>query len=267
MGEARYVRPPAVAGRFYPADATALAEAVDRYVQGGVAGALPSVRALLVPHAGYLYSGPVAGRAYATLPRDGRIRTVYLLGPSHYHSLDMAGLSSADAFATPLGEIPVDRRASERLLTGHPLRIAADPAHAPEHSLEVQLPFLQRVLGDVAIVPILLTLPSRDDLARDLAARLRGDPAALLIVSTDLSHHHPYETAARLDRRYIDAVLTGDRAGVLAGEACGRAAVAVLVAVAAELGWTAHLLDLRNSGDTAGPRDAVVGYAAVAYTG
>ncbi|MFZ0323790.1 MAG: AmmeMemoRadiSam system protein B, partial [Actinomycetes bacterium] len=195
------VRGPAVAGTFYPFDATTLARDVDHYVAQGetlLRRSAPvdplSVRALVVPHAGYIYSGPVAGSAYALLPAlRGRIRGVLLLGPAHYIPVRGCAVSSADAFATPLGVVPVDVAARDVVLEA-PCVFVDDAAHAPEHSLEVQLPFLQRTLGDISVVPLVVGVsdPHRE---AELIAPFLADPSWLVIVSSDLSHYLEYGAA------------------------------------------------------------------------
>jgi hypothetical protein len=216
-------------------------------------------KALIVPHAGYAYSGPVAAHAYATLvPHGRRIRRAVIVGPAHRAYLD--GLASADAsaFATPLGDVRVDVEALSRAIGVVPdARV-----HAREHSLEVQLPFLQRIAPSAKIAPIAVGRAAPEFVARVLE-RLWGGDETVVIVSSDLSHHLPYRTgratdeatAARISR--LDATLGP-------AEACGCVGINGLLRVARARGMRADLVDLRNSGDTAGTRDSVVGYAAVA---
>ncbi|MFO7634290.1 MAG: AmmeMemoRadiSam system protein B [Caldilinea sp.] len=265
---AETLRAAAVAGHFYPAVAARLAATVQHYLNRAMTPPLDRVRALLTPHAGYVCSGPVAGAAFAALrglPEDDRI--VYLLGPAHYKAVHGIGLSSARAFATPLGEAPVAAEQMTTLLaTG--LAHIDDLAHAPEHCLEVELPFLQCALaGRFAIAPMLLDdeadLPA---LAEFLAEELARRPADLLVVSSDLSHHHPYEEAVRRDRTLLKAIRAGDLSAVCQGEACGLAPIRCLLWVAERLDWRAHILAYANSGDTCGLRHDVVGYGAAAFT-
>jgi AmmeMemoRadiSam system protein B len=213
-------------------------------------------------------SGPVAGAAFAALrglPEDDRI--VYLLGPAHYKAVHGIGLSSAQAFATPLGETPVAAEQMATLLAAGLAHID-DLAHAPEHCLEVELPFLQCALaGRFAIAPMLLDeeadLPA---LAEFLAEELTRRPVDLLVVSSDLSHHHPWEEAMRCDRELLKAIRAGDMSAVCHGEACGLVPICCLLLVAERLDWRAHILAYANSGDTCGLHHDVVGYGAAAFT-
>lgn len=265
---AEMIRAAAVAGRFYPAAADRLFATVQNYLNQGMTQQPGCVRALLAPHAGYVCSGPVAGAAFAALrglPEDER--TVYLLGPAHYKAVHGIGLSSARAFATPLGEAPVAAEQTTKLLTTGLAHID-DLAHTPEHCLEVELPFLQCALtGRFAIVPMLLDdeadLPA---LAEFLAEELMLRPIDLLVVSSDLSHHHPYEDAVRRDRNLLEAIQAGDVSAVRHGEACGLIPIRCLLLVAKRLDWKAHILAYANSGDTCGSRYDVVGYGAAAFT-
>lgn len=261
------VRPAAVAGRFYPGRANALAREVDAYLEAAQALARPLCAAapkmLLVPHAGYVYSGPVAASAYVCVaPRRGRIRRVVLLGPAH--RVAVGGLSAplVDAFDTPLGRCLLDREAIAAL-DGLPQIGAGDLAHAQEHSLEVQLPFLQRVLGEFRLVPLLVGDAAPEQVA-EVLERLWGGDETLVVVSSDLSHYLPYAEARRRDEATMARVLALD-ARLDRDEACGAAPLAGALLAARRHGLVPRLLDLRNSGDTAGDRERVVGYAAVAF--
>jgi hypothetical protein len=260
------VRPPAVAGAFYPDDAVLLAGNVDGYLADAERHPELAPRALVAPHAGYLYSGPVAGSAFATLRgAAGRFRRVVLLGPSHYVPFAGLALSSADAFATPLGRVPVDAGAREAL-AGLSQVLLADAPHEREHSLEVELPFLQRTLGEFRLVPLAVGEASDEQVAQVLARLTgEGDGETLIVVSTDLSHYHSYDTARRLDQRTSAAIeaLRPEAIGDL--DACGRVPLRGLLAWARTRGLAATCLDLRNSGDTAGPHERVVGYGAYAF--
>jgi AmmeMemoRadiSam system protein B len=261
------VRPPAVAGTFYPAGPDTLSRAIrDCFAAaraGGGDGVRRSPKALVVPHAGYIYSGPVAASAYLRLmaARDTVTRIV-LLGPAHRVAVHGLAVSSADAFATPLGLVTVDAGARERVLT-LPAVAVNDDAHALEHSLEVQLPFLQTVLGDVAVLPLVVGTCATSDMTAVLDLVWGGDDT-VVIVSTDLSHYHRYADAVVLDQRTVAAIVAlraeeiGDR------DACGAYPLRGLLAAASTRHMTAELLDARNSGDTAGDRERVVGYGAVA---
>jgi hypothetical protein len=208
-----------------------------------------------------VYSGPVAASAFARIaPLRGRIRRVVLIGPSHHVALRGLAVPSAGAFATPLGDVPVDRAAVERLL-GLPQVVERDDAHAREHSLEVQLPFLQQVLGEFALVPLAAGDASAEEVA-EVLERFLDEPQTLIVVSTDLSHYHDYTTARRMDAATSRAI-EELRPELLGREsACGRVAVGGLLVLARRRGLSVRTLDLRSSGDTAGPRDQVVGYGA-----
>lgn len=258
------VRPPAVAGRFYPADATLLAETVDRLVADvQVLAEEPVAAAYVVPHEGYPYSGPVAASVYARL-RGRAVRRVVLLGPSHYVPLGSIAAPATSSFATPLGEVPVDPAA--RALPGV---VVDEVPHAAEHSLEVQLPFLQRVLpGEWTLLPLIVGRVEATAVA-DLLTELTGgattvDLDTVVLVSTDLSHYLPYDAARWRDRRTASYVLGRDPDAIRRDDACGCYALRGLVEHARVAGRRVRLLDLRNSGDTAGDRSRVVGYGAFA---
>lgn len=259
------IRPPAVAGAFYSDRPDKLAAAVESLLGQAQDAGLGPVRALIAPHAGYRYSGPIAASAFRQLRAsgNGQRRTVYLLGPAHYVYVDSIALSPAEAFETPVGLAAQNRAAIDELLArGRAYRL--DPlAHEPEHSLEVELPFLQATLHDWDLVAMLCGQPDVAQVAADLASRLR--PGDLVVVSSDLSHFYPYETAQALDRAFLDALVAGDVQRAAQGEACGLQPILILMRLAQLQGWTPHLLDYRNSGDTSGDRRRVVGYAAVAY--
>lgn len=262
------VRRAAVAGRFYPANPAALARTVRQYLDEAKTADLPAPRAVIAPHAGYICSGVAAAASFRTLTQlaPGEY-TVYLMGPAHWMPVHGVGLSGADSFETPLGVTPVATdKVRELVSMGAPYRLA-DDAHAPEHCLEVELPFLQTVLSDCRIVPMLFDEAADPDrVAYDLAVRLHEDTRSLVVVSSDLSHYLPYEEAQQVDRELLAAVAAGDASAVRQGQACGILPILALMAVARRLGWTAHVVDYRNSGDTCSPRREVVGYGAVVYT-
>jgi AmmeMemoRadiSam system protein B len=259
------VRPPAVAGLFYPADETALAGEVVRHlaraVTEGPAGAPP--KALIVPHAGYVYSGPVAAHAYRLLADVRGITRVVLLGPVHHVPVRGLALPEAEAFATPLGEVPVDLAAADAI-RGLPQVCVSAAAHAPEHSLEVQLPFLQHQLGAFRLLPLAVGDASPEEVAECLE-RVWGGPETLIVVSSDLSHYLPYDAARRVDRDTAEAILALKEAAIDHHHACGATPVWGLLLVARRKGLRVEMLDLRNSGDTEGDRDRVVGYGAFAF--
>ena len=256
------VRPTAVAGVFYPADATTLLAEVRRLLEEVPPAPAPCPPvAVIVPHAGFRYSGPVAACAYARLaPLRARVRTVVLVGPAHYGATTPIALSSASAFDTPLGPVPVDRAAVERVLALPGTRVD-DRAHEPEHCLEVQLPFLLATLGDIAIVPVLAE-PGAQDVVAALLETLWNGPDVLPVVSSDLSHYLSYEAARTWDRATADAIEALDGDAIPERAACGCAGVRALLGVARSRRLRARTVDLRSSGDTAGDRQRVVGYGA-----
>ncbi|MDF1720617.1 MAG: AmmeMemoRadiSam system protein B [Minwuia sp.] len=256
-------RPAAVAGRFYPGDASDLARGVDDLLAAAVrraAGPLPAPKALIAPHAGYVYSGAVAASAYQRLqPAMDSIRRVILLGPAHRVAFRGFALPSVDAFETPLGPVHLDRAVIDALAR-QPGCAVRDDAHAEEHSLEVHLPFLQRVLGpQFRLVPIVVGDATPDQVAA-LLTSLWGGAETLIIVSTDLSHYHDYETARRVDSQTVARIERMAAGSFGPKEACGSRPVNGLLQCVSRLGYRVTELDVRNSGDTAGPKDRVVGY-------
>lgn len=257
------LRTPAVAGSFYPRDPAVLRADIDRLLAEAPArqGVLP--KAVIVPHAGYVYSGPTAAAAYKALaPGRDIYRRVVLLGPAHRVALRGLALPAADSFATPLGEIAVDTALAGRL-RGLPQVSINAPAHAPEHSLEVQLPFLQRVLSDFTLLPLVVGDASPAEVAAVLQA-VWGGPETLIVISSDLSHFLPYAEAQRADRATVAEILQGE-ATLGHEEACGATPVNGLMLALRDLDLEAVLIDLRNSGDTAGDRERVVGYASLLF--
>lgn len=258
------VRPAAVAGRFYPGDARALAAMVDDALAHAAAPTGRPPKALVVPHAGYVYSGPIAASGYRRLSavRDV-IRRVVLMGPAHYVGVRGLAVSSADAFVTPLGPVPVDAEAREAVL-GLPGVVVDDRAHAPEHSLEVHLPFLQRTLDRFAVLPLVVGAADARTVAHVLDTVWGGDET-LIVVSSDLSHYLDHARAQQRDRATADAILRGEGATLTDEDACGVAPLRGLLVAAAEHGLHGELVDLRTSGDTAGDPDRVVGYGAFSF--
>ncbi len=264
------VRPEAVAGTFYPAQPGVLQETVRSFLEEADVSKLTGTpRAVIAPHAGYIYSGPTAGysfRALQMLPRQPR--TVYLMGPAHYVPVLGVAVGAFRAFRTPLGLAPVAEEIVAALLEKGSPFVENAYAHQPEHSLEVEVPFLQVALGDsFRLVPLLFGEVDPRSVMSTLVELVSEDPSALVVVSSDLSHYHPYDVARRLDLEMLSAIERGDLVSVAKGEACGLLPILTLMMIAHQLGWQAHLLDYRNSGDTAGDRANVVGYGAVAYTG
>ena len=256
------VRPPAVAGSFYPALPARLAEQVERLLAGADPAPGRAPKALIVPHAGYVYSGPIAATAYACLRGADRIRRVVLLGPAHTVPLRGLALPGADALATPLGEVQVDA-AGAGIASAFRQVVVDSIAHAREHSLEVQLPFLQAVLPGVPVVPLVVGQSEAFAVAQVLEA-LWGGAETLVLVSSDLSHYLPYAQAKRADRATADQILALDEP-IDPDQACGAYAVNGLLVVARRKNLRCRELDLRNSGDTAGDRSRVVGYGAFAF--
>lgn len=264
--ESGRVRRPAVAGLFYPSAQLALRRAVADCFESAVhvTGRLRP-RALVVPHAGYMYSGPIAASAYQILrPWRDEIRRVVLVGPSHFVAFRGLATSSAEYFLTPLGPVPVDVGAllSLREL---PFVRERDDAHASEHSLEVHLPFLQTTLSDFRLVPLVVGDATPPEVGEAVRAVWDGDDT-LIVVSTDLSHYHAYEAARRRDAETSRAIQRLDTSAIDGSGACGFRALNGLLWLAARHGLRVTVLDERNSGDTAGDRSRVVGYGAYALT-
>ncbi|MGI9302523.1 MAG: AmmeMemoRadiSam system protein B [Gammaproteobacteria bacterium] len=257
------VRTPAVAGTFYPANAAQLRESVDRYLAHADSAGEPP-KALIAPHAGYIYSGPVAASVYAQL-RDPKapVERVVLLGPAHRLRFEGLAAPGVRYFATPLGEVELDEPAIERVCA-LPFVDHLPQAHESEHSLEVQLPFLQIVLGEFKLVPLLVGDATGTQVAQVLET-LWGGAETLIVISSDLSHFLDYETARDIDARTSQAIieLRGDDIGF--EQACGRLPVQGLLEVARRRHLRGSIVDLRNSGDTAGSMDRVVGYGAYAF--
>lgn len=257
------VRAPAVAGSFYPRDPARLAQGIDDYLAAAPVPVDPPPKALIVPHAGYVYSGPIAASAYRTLTAArGRIRRVVLLGPAHRVAVRGLALPGATAFRTPLGDVPVDPDLVARLASLPQVSVHAR-SHAAEHSLEVQLPFLQRVLGEFTLLPLVVGQTTAAEVAEVLQA-VWGGPETLIVISSDLSHYLPYPTATAIDRSSVERILQGE-ATLTHDQACGATPVNGLLTALQGTRLVPTLVDLRNSGDTAGDRQQVVGYAAVLF--
>jgi AmmeMemoRadiSam system protein B len=219
-------------------------------------------KAMIVPHAGFVYSGPIAASAYKRLA-GAPIDRVVLLGPSHRIPFEGLALSSKEVFETPLGPTRVDTSAAHELAHLPQVRVI-DEAHAGEHSLEVQLPFLQTVLGDFSLIPIAVGDARPDEVAEVIDVLWGGDET-LILISSDLSHYHPYDVARELDERTSGNIEALEPSGIEYGHACGRNPILGLLVSARRRGMTATTIDLRSSGDTAGPRDQVVGYGAYVF--
>ncbi len=277
------VRPAAVAGLFYPQDRDELARRIDGFLAQAKKSPMRHLRGLVCPHAGYEYSGPVAAYGYKQL-QDRRYSTVIIMGPSHYALFQGAALPDADAMATPLGLIPVSPKAAQ--LAASPLLAVNPPCqlerpdwwqqspaassaggqdspHTWEHSVEVELPFLQRTLQDFCVIPIVFGRV--DPAAMAKAIEKYADDSTLLVASSDLSHYYPYDQAKQLDAACVNAVCDLDVKRMQGQEACGKGPILTLMHVALSKGWKTRLLDCRNSGDTSGEKSRVVGYAAIAF--
>ena len=279
------IREPAVAGLFYPKDQAALSQTLDALLANATLHTIDGeLRALICPHAGYRYSGPVAATAYRLLSGHD-FQTVVLLAVSHYAGFAGASVANADVYRTPLGDVPVSPKARELAKinpfvleprcfvqrpqwssqASHPVPpTGEDTPETWEHSGEVQVPFLQKTLKNFTLVPVVTGEADPEKMAEALVGKL--DDKTLVIASTDLSHYHPYDEARARDKVTTDAIVNLDIDRMKSsGDACGKTPVLALMYLAKQKGWKATLLDYRNSGDTAGNKDAVVGYAAIAF--
>ena len=274
MNPATAIRPPAVADSFYPGNPSALQDVLATCLAAAPAPSRQGIplritfeqtgilKALIVPHAGYVYSGGTAGRAYACLASiAGRIRRVVLLGPCHRVSVQGLAVPSVTAFATPLGNIPLDRAALDTM-ADLPQIVVSDAAHAQEHSLEVQLPFLQTVLGEFTLVPLAVGRTGAAEVAQ-VIARLWGGPETLIVISSDLSHFHGYAEAQKIDHATADHILALEQLTSFE-QACGALPINGMIAVARQRGLRIERIAQCNSGDTAGDKTRVVGYASFA---
>ncbi|MDH3690825.1 MAG: AmmeMemoRadiSam system protein B [Gammaproteobacteria bacterium] len=259
------VRQPAVAGLFYPDDPDLLRQQISQFLQVA-AKDNPAPKAVIAPHAGYIYSGPVAGSAYAAVSKlRNQVNRVVLLGPAHRVHVRGFATVSAGAFRTPLGDSPVDVETIQALTADFPFVQVMDNAHAQEHSLEVHIPFLQETINEFALVPLLVGDASPQQVDAILQ-RLWGGPETLIVISSDLSHYHPYVTAVEIDLRTTEAIQALAPEAITHEQACGRIPVCGLLREARSRGMTVTTIDLRNSGDTAGPRDRVVGYGSYLFS-
>ncbi|MDH5357014.1 MAG: AmmeMemoRadiSam system protein B [Gammaproteobacteria bacterium] len=260
------IRPPAVAGLFYPARPDELNNLIEQDLkQATLNSELPDPKVLIVPHAGYIYSGPIAANAYIYLQKlRHRIQRVIIIGPSHRVGFNGVALSDADFFDTPLGRIPIDKTAQKTLSEIMGVHILNE-AHAAEHSLEVQLPFLQRLLDEFTIVPIVAGNAS-PDLVSEVIETLWGGSETLIVISSDLSHYHDYQTAQQLDTQTSQAIINLDVNAIHSHNACGCVGIRGLLDFAQHHPLNRAIVDLRNSGDTAGSKDSVVGYGAYLFS-
>jgi len=262
-------RQPAVAGMFYPDNPAELANDVRVMLAEAerIAGSRPvdtPPKALIVPHAGYVYSGPTAAHGYLRLAAGREtIRRVVLLGPSHYVWFEGLAVPTVDAFLTPLGPVPIDARGRAAIQSLPQVRLSDQP-HGREHSLEVHIPFLQTVLDEFELLPLAVGEATPSDVAEVLDAVWGGEETAI-VISSDLSHYHDYDTARTIDTRTAEGITSMSRTDVAPEEACGCRPVNGMLTAAKSHALTPELLDLRNSGDTAGPKSRVVGYGAWAF--
>ena len=258
------IRQPAVAGMFYPAEKNELRRQVLSFLDAAKSDGVEPPKAIVAPHAGYVYSGPIAGTAYAQLAMHAEsISRVLMLGPSH--RIPFAGLaySAAEIFLTPLGPVAVDRSALEAVADLPQVRQFEAPFEG-EHCLEVQLPFLQSTLEEFRIVPFLVGDADTEEVAQ-VIERLWGGDETLIVISSDLSHYLDYDSAKAIDTETSRAIEALHPEAITHAQACGRNPLNGLLREAGRHGLRARILDLRNSGDTAGPRDRVVGYGAYAF--
>jgi AmmeMemoRadiSam system protein B len=264
-GASPRTRPPAVAGAFYPRSAATLSRTVADLLGKTRARAQPGVRGVIAPHAGYIYSGPIAAESFAGLG-DLAARTwrAVVIGPAHYLPIRGLAAPSYAAFATPVGEHPVDSEIIAGLAAEGLVEID-DAPHAPEHALEVELPFLSAVFGVLPIVPLLFGAGSAERVAAAIARVWTDD--TLLVVSSDLSHFEPYAAACAHDLATAAAIEAFEEAAIGPLDACGHLAVRGALIEAKRRGLRIERLDLRNSGDTAGDKRSVVGYGAWAFLG
>ena len=280
---AQRVRAPAVAGLFYPGDAAALSKTIEGLLANAPDHSIPRLKALVCPHAGYEFSGQTAAIAYKLLTgRD--VQTVVVMGPSHYALFQGACIPNADAYKTPLGLVPISEKTKglvavapfvlePQCLVQRPQWWRQAPKPAPEeghdtpetweHSVEVQVPFLQKVLKNFKLVPVVIGEADPAQVAKALAERI--DDKTIVVASSDLSHYHSYQAAKGLDDRCVKAICDLDIDAMTTQEACGKTPILALLRLARQKGWKAQLLDYRNSGDVTGEKDRVVGYTSVAF--
>lgn len=257
-------RTPAVAGMFYPANAHELQSMVTNFLRETKASIGSVPKAIIAPHAGYIYSGPIAASVYAQItPAHDTITKVVLLGPSHQVPFSGLAASSMQEFATPLGNIPLDRQAIDDILPLPQVSIL-EPAHAYEHSLEVQLPFLQEVLEDFTLIPLVVGEATKEQVG-EVLEKLWGGAETLIVISSDLSHYLEYHAAQKMDKLTSTAIEELRPENIHSEQACGRNPINGLLHIARNRGMQAQTVDLRNSGDTAGSKDQVVGYGAYVF--
>jgi MEMO1 family protein len=257
-------RPAACAGRFYPAAPQDLRTQINAALHGACCASGPAPKAVIAPHAGYVYSGPVAGSAFARWERAGDgVQRIVVLGPSHYVALSGMAVSSADGFETPLGRVPLDTGGIATLLSLPQVRVHEE-AHRPEHCIELELPFLQVLFDRFVLVPLLVG-SATDQEVDEVLELLWDQPGTRVVVSSDLSHFHEYAKALAMDAETARAIENLQAEMITSDRACGSIAMRGLLRLARRRAMTVTTVDLRNSGDTAGSRDRVVGYGAFLF--
>jgi len=263
MEATKTIRKPAVAGYFYPSDASELKSDIQKYLSK-IKETGPMPKALIAPHAGYTYSGPVAATVYGRL-RDNKdkIQRVVLFGPSHKVAFYGLAAPTSLYFETPLGKIPIDQE-SIKTIQNLSQVIVSDEAHAQEHSLEVHLPFLQEILGEFKLVPLVVG-DAEPNQVGEVLEKLWGGSETLIVISSDLSHYHDYKTAQKLDKATCQAIENLRPQDLKYDSACGRNPVNGLLYISKTKDLKVETIDLRNSGDTAGSKDQVVGYGSWAF--
>ncbi len=254
------IRLPVVAGQFYPGEKNTLTKMIDEFFKEAKGGPLPNIRGLVSPHAGYIYSGIVAASGYKQI--DPATKMVIVLAPSHSIGIAKASIPEVDYYETPLGTIPLSAIAAT--LRQQKLFSPVPSMHQREHSLEVQLPFLQKILTDFELVPIIVGQIKAKLIAEALLPHVNKN--TLIVASSDLSHYYPYDQAVGLDKICTQAITSLNLGEMAECEACGKIPVMVLMEIARQKGWEGHLLDYRNSGDTSGQKSQVVGYTSIAFT-
>ncbi len=257
------IREAAVAGTFYPSEKKGLEKQVNEFLKGKPTTLKGKLKALIVPHAGYIYSGSVTGKGFQLVQQLDQKTDweILLLGPSHTIAFEGASLSTVEQWKTPLGIVNVSKRANQFL---SPLVHGFETAHWQEHCLEAQIPFLQQTLSRFSIIPMVAGIVDANVLAIELENKLQEN--TLFVASSDLSHYLPYEKAVEKDQKTIQAILGMDAEKMeKEGDACGKTPILVLMHLAQQKGWKPFLLEYKNSGDTAGDKKRVVGYAAIAF--
>lgn len=255
-------RQPAVAGAFYPDDREELEKMISVFLKENRAEAPGKLRGMVVPHAGYIYSGPVAAKGYGVLDKQDSFEKIIILGPSHHASFPGIAESGFDFWKTPMGMVKTDSLKDE--LKDKSGFHTYPAVHKPEHSIEVQFPFLQYILkSGFTAYPLLTGEVHPEAIAEELVPII--DSSTFVVVSSDLSHYHSYEQAVSIDSVANRVVPSLDLSAMRNVEACGKTGILILMHIAKNLGWKGKLLDYRNSGDTAGPKDSVVGYGCYAF--